>query len=212
MRYCCSLLLRGCRFKRWIDTFRITWLSLIFVHLAKIHDSACNHALTDNFLSYPHDLERFLMAKTAMSMFFFLIQHVISIKLVALALQNQGEVGCEALSWRQTVIKLLLGRCIVLLLHSGIAFASFSFRLGGCEKFLKIPSLVTRTSNVLQLVTGRCQSLRLAYDEIHLSIEIVYSDLPPAVSTSLNIKAKLLWKIIIAAGGKPSTWFPPEDS
>ena len=52
-----------------------------------------------------------------------------------------------------------------------------------------------RISNALQMVTGSCQSLRLAYADMHLSIEIVYSDLPPVVRTSLNSKGELLWKI-----------------
>ena len=33
---------------------------------------------------------------------------------------------------------------------------------------------------------ARSRDTKLAYDEIHLSIKIVYSDLPAAVSTSLN--------------------------
>ena len=84
------------------------------------------------------------------------------------------------------------GQCFapyfISLLHS----LHWAVCLLGCKKFLKSPSLVIRTSNVLHLVIGSCQGLRLAYDEFHLSIEIVYSDLPPAVSTSLNSKAELL--------------------
>ena len=127
-----------------------------------------------------------------------LVRCAISAKTWGTRSSKSGRGGVRStLLWRQPVVQLLLGKCIVLFFHSVIAFSAFSFWLSGCKKFLKIPSLVMRTSNVLQIVIGSCQSLRLAYDGIHVSIQIVYSDLPPAVSTSLISKQNCYGKFQI---------------
>ena len=87
------------------------------------------------------------------------------------------------------------GECFAPCFHFVIALSSLSCLPSRLQKFLKSPSLIMRTPNVLHLVIRGCRGPRLAYDAFHSSIEIEYSDLPPAVGTSLNSQAELLCKI-----------------